>query len=127
VKSNIVWSNYQRQIFSDVATGTGNTIIIARAGSAKSSSIIESCKYIPNGKKAIFIAFNKSTQEELKNKLPSYTEALTTHSLGFRTTKSIFPNIEIYKDKTRDIIESILPKNKKYLLDSLEKADRYFT
>jgi superfamily I DNA/RNA helicase len=118
----IIWSSWQKAIFNEIAVGTGNLIIIARAGSAKSSSIIEGCKHVPKGKSSIFIAFNKSTQEELRNKLPHSTEALTTHGLGLRTVRSKFPNVEINKDKTIHIIEKILPKNRKYLLDSVDKV-----
>jgi len=120
--SKVVWSKYQQEIFKNIATGSGNTLIIARAGSAKSSSIIEGCKYLPKGKKAIFVAFNKSTQQELKEKLPSYTESITTHSLGFRTIKKKFPKIEIDKDKSIKIIEKILNKKDYYLIDALEKT-----
>src|SRR5271165_2210458 len=79
VKHN--WSDYQKAIFRNIATGTGNLIVIARAGSAKTSTLVEGSRYIPKGKKSLFCAFNKHIQEELKSRLGSYIECSTLHSL----------------------------------------------
>ena len=111
--NSISWSKYQQTIFKEIATGSGNVIIIARAGSAKTTSIVEGCKYLPKGKSAIFCAFNKSIQLELKEKLGDYVDTTTLHSLGYKTIKSKFPNIEINKEKTEQIIDSVIGKSKK--------------
>ena len=58
------WSDYQKAIFKDIAKGEGHTVVIARAGSAKTSSLVEGSKYIPKGKKSLFCAF-RQTKEEL--------------------------------------------------------------
>jgi DNA helicase II / ATP-dependent DNA helicase PcrA len=105
------WSDYQKEIFRDISKGTGHTVVIARAGSAKTSSLVEGSKYIPKGKKSLFCAFNKHIQEELKLRLGSYIECLTLHSLGFRGIKQRFGNVELDNDKCWNIVEEIVGNN----------------
>lgn len=106
------WSPYQKDIFRDIAKGEGNTVVIARAGSAKTSSLVEGSKYIPKGKKSLFCAFNKHIQEELRGKLGSYIECLTLHSLGFRGIKQRFGNVELDNHKCWNLAEKIIGDTK---------------
>ena len=87
------WSSYQKALFKDIAQGEGHTIVEAYAGASKTTSIVESFKYIPRGKKAIALAFNKIIQEELRSRSPSYVDVLTFHSLGYRAIKQKFGNV----------------------------------
>lgn len=105
------WSEYQKEIFRNIANGYGHTVVIARAGSAKTSSLVEGSKYIPKGKKSLFCAFNKHIQEELKSRLGSYIECSTLHSLGFRGIKLRFGNVELDNDKCWKIVEDLIGKN----------------
>ncbi len=121
------WSEYQKAIFKDIAGigAAGNTIIIARAGSAKTSSLVEGSKYIPRGKKSLFCAFNKSIQEELKSKLGSYVECLTLHSLGLRAIKLKFGNnVELNDNKCWEIVSDFFSKPKENfdLIDNICKT-----
>lgn len=72
------WSTYQQNIFHFVATGTGNAIVVAVAGSGKSTTIVEAMK-LADGQ-SIFLAFNKAIADELKRK---GVNARTFHSLVF--------------------------------------------
>lgn len=105
------WSEYQKAVFKDIAGGTGHTLVIARAGSAKTSSLVEGARYVPKGKKALFCAFGKAIQEELRSRLPSYIECLTLHSLGLRAIKSRFGNIEVDNEKCWKIVEELVGKD----------------
>lgn len=117
------WSDFQKSLFKDLAKGAGNTIVIARAGSAKSSSLVEGSRYIPKGKKTLFCAFNKSIQEELSQKLGSYVNCSTLHSLGFRAIKSRFgPNIELDNYKCWNLVEDIVGKENDGLIDNICKT-----
>jgi len=101
------WSEYQKAIFKNIAEDDGHLIIEAYAGSSKTTSIIESFKYVPRGKKVLALAFNKKIQEELKQRSPSYiTDIFTFHSLGLRAIKQKFGNIEIDDNKVFEIIKS---------------------
>ena len=72
------WSEFQTSIFAFVATGAGNAIVEAVAGSGKSTTIIEAMKLVKGN--SIFLAFNKAIADELKAK---GVNARTFHSLVF--------------------------------------------
>ena len=107
VKRN--WSEYQKALFKDIAQGVGHTVVVARAGSGKTSSIVEGFKYIPKGKKTLMCAFNKSIADELKEKAPSYVSCSTLHSLGFRGIKLAFGDgVQVDNYKTQSIVKKFL-------------------
>lgn len=118
------WSEYQKNIFKNIARGVGHTIVIARAGSSKTSTLVEGAKYIPKGKKSLFVAFNKNIQEELKSRLPSYVECMTLHSLGLRGIKLKFPNVEVNYYKCQNMIETFIENKKENyeLIDAIKKT-----
>lgn len=103
------WSQYQKNIFKDIAKGVGHTVVIARAGSGKTSTIVEGFKYLPKGKKTLMVAFNKNIADELRQRAPSYVDTLTLHSLGFRAIKQSFGNdVVLDNDKCRNIVSNII-------------------
>lgn len=102
------WSDFQKNIFRDIAKATDHTVVIARAGSGKTSTIVEGFRYLPKGKKTLMVAFNKSIAEELKQRAPSYVDVMTLHSLGFRAIKQVFGEVVLDNDKARLIVESII-------------------
>lgn len=103
-----VWSDFQKNIFRDISTGTGHTVVIARAGSGKTSTIVEGFRYIPKGKKTLMVAFNKSIADELKQRAPSYVDVMTLHSLGFRSIKQTFGNVVLENTKPNPLVASII-------------------
>ena len=122
VKHN--WSEFQKDIFRDISKGSGHTVIIARAGSAKSTSLIEGSRYVPAGKRSLFCAFNKSIQEELKSKLSDRCECLTLHSLGFRAIKQKFGKVELDENKCWKIVTAFFDdeKGKFDLINNIVRA-----
>ncbi len=84
------WSHYQKLIFENVQNGVGHSLIIARAGSSKTTTAIESLKYLPKNLNTLMVAFNKSIAEELRDRVSSYVDALTLHSLGYRAVRNRF-------------------------------------
>ena len=105
-KPTRVWSDYQKAIFKDIAKGTGHTVVVARAGSGKTSTIVEGFKYVPRGKKVLMVAFNKSIADELKSKAPSYVDVMTLHSLGYRAVRQAFGEVPLDNRKCFGIVES---------------------
>jgi superfamily I DNA/RNA helicase len=93
------WSNFQIDIFADIAKGTGNTQVDAYAGSGKSSSIVEGFYHVPAGRESLMCAFAKPIQIELEKKAPEKVTVLTLHSLGWRATKRTYPFAQIEKEK----------------------------
>ena len=114
-KSKLIWSSYQKDIFRNIAQDSGHLIIEAYAGASKTTSIIESFRYIPRGKKAIALAFNKKIQQELQSRSPSYITTRTFHSLGLTAIKQRFgANIEIDDNKVFNIVKDLLGKDAEF-------------
>jgi len=106
------FSEYQKNIFRDIAKGTGHTLVIARAGSSKTYVLVEGSKFIPRGKRSLFCAFNKHIQEELRSRLGSYVECFTLHSLGLRAIKLRFGNVEVDYNKCWKLIATFIDEKK---------------
>jgi superfamily I DNA/RNA helicase len=103
------WSDFQKNIFRDIAKGNDHTVVIARAGSGKTSTIVEGFKYLPRGKKTLMVAFNKSIADELKQRAPSYVDVMTLHSLGYRAIRQAFGNeIVLEQDKCRLLTAQVI-------------------
>jgi len=75
-------SKYQEAIFDFIKNGQGNAVVDAKAGSGKTTTIVQGMKFIPRQNSVIFLAFNKAIAEALKKKVPSHVEARTLNSLG---------------------------------------------
>ena len=120
----VEWSEYQKDVFRDIAKGQGNTLVIARAGSGKTATLVQGSKYIPKRKSSLFCAFNKHIQEELKQKLGSYIFCSTLHSLGFKAIKLRFGDVELNNRKCWDIVKSFIGDSKEdyNLIDQITRC-----
>jgi DNA helicase II / ATP-dependent DNA helicase PcrA len=107
-RQNYEWSPYQKRLFLEVQRGSGHLIVEARAGSAKTTSIIESFRYVPKGKKVIVLAFNKIIQQEMRERAPSYIQEISTfHSLGYRAIRQRFGEVEIDDHKVFNLLREV--------------------
>jgi len=90
------WSPYQIAVFSNVATGTGHTVVNAVAGSGKTTTIEAAIDHIPAGCSTLFVAFNKSIAEELGRRLSGKPVAVSTlHSYGLRAVTAALGRLRI--------------------------------
>lgn len=107
------WSQYQLDIFDNVANvKSGHVFIEAKAGSSKTTSLLESLKHIPEGKKTLLCAFNTKIADELKTRAPKFNgEIRTLHSLGYKALRDTF-GTTFNAEKTTDIIQSIVGKGR---------------
>jgi len=105
------WSNFQQAIFRDVAEGEGHTVVLARAGTGKTTTIMEALKCIPSGLTTLVCAFNKSIEKELAARVQAAglpVEIKTLHAFGFRAIGRAFrPRLNEYK--VRDILDQLVP------------------
>lgn len=78
-------SIYQKKIFDFIQKGVGNAVINAKAGSGKTTTLVEAMKLIPSKEKVLFVAFNKAIEQELSKRLVGYdnVDIRTYHGLGF--------------------------------------------
>lgn len=75
-------SPYQRAVFEHVEKTRHHGLVMATAGSGKTTTLVGVARRLPPGTKACFLAFNRSTAAELRARLPPGVEATTIHALG---------------------------------------------
>lgn len=78
------YSERQRAIFDTYENTRKNIVIEAGPGSGKTFCLVECCKRTPSYKRVLFMSFNKSIADELKEKLPPQCTIGTFHSMGLR-------------------------------------------
>lgn len=79
------WSNFQTDIFDATQADKSNLMIQACAGSGKTTVLVEIAKRCQGN--ILFLAFNKSIQEELKARLGNSADCKTFHSYGLSLLK----------------------------------------
>lgn len=78
-----VWSAQQTEIFKWAESDKGNALVRARAGTGKTTTILEAINHAPE-RRILLSAFNKKIAEELQERLTNpNAEAKTLHGLGF--------------------------------------------
>lgn len=92
------WSDYQVAVFTDVASGLGNSHIEAKAGSGKTTTLVESLYHIKTGS-ILYCAFAKSIQTELEKRAPLGVDCFTFHSIGYKACRRAFPKIGKIDDR----------------------------
>lgn len=102
-----IWSAYQQAVFQDIAEGRGHTVVRARAGCAKTTTIVEGFNHIPRGKTAAMFAFNKSIAEELSARAPGGVEVSTLHSYGNKACRRTYPKARIDKERVMKLATAI--------------------
>lgn len=108
----------QASFFNFIEHGAGNAVIRAAAGSAKTSTIENCLKYIPEDKKVLFIAFNVSVRDEILKDVHrnrQLTKITTFHGLGYTFVLS---NLE-YKPEIYEY------KYKKFINDNIDNITIY--
>lgn len=80
-------SKFQREIYQTFQTTKDNITISAVAGSGKTTVLLELLKLVPKGKTALFLAFNNSIVDELKDRVDARfgVEVMTIHSYGWHS------------------------------------------
>ena len=101
-------SVYQQRIFDFIANGSGSAIVEAVAGSGKTSTIVQGLNLIPNNKRTLFLAFNKSIALELQKRIPGHVKAQTLNGMGHGAWMRYRQGsqVKLNANKTRDIIRN---------------------
>ena len=82
---------YQHAVIEDVASGEGHTVVCARAGSGKTTTILGALERVPRGKSVLVCAFNQKIKLELAAKVQARglrAEVLTLHGYGARQCRA---------------------------------------
>lgn len=104
------WSIQQQSIFEWFKAGQGNLIVRARAGTGKTTTILEGVKYAPETK-ILLAAFNKTIATELQKKLSAPAEAKTLHALGFSYVGRNWSKIKVDSERGMKLAEKALERN----------------
>lgn len=112
--SDLKWSKYQQAIFDEVENGKGHLVIQARAGAAKTTSLVQSLHHVSPFDSWLLCAFNKRIAAELKRRAPNTGEIRTNHSLGLKAIKNHFPKAEVNNDKVWEILNRLVGKDRKW-------------
>lgn len=75
-------SAYQRAVLEYVEKERGHAVVMATAGSGKTTTLVAVAGALPPGSRACFLAFNRSAAAELRLRLPPTVDATTIHALG---------------------------------------------
>ena len=98
-------SQYQKDILHFCHNGVGNGFINACAGASKTTILENIIYHVPQEKKKLFIAFNKSIVEEMNSRIDSSEVSnlniTTHHSLGFNILMENYPNIKFEIDENK--------------------------
>jgi len=107
-------SDKQIEIFDTWEHTDKNILINAVAGSGKTTTLLqllELCKY-----KTLFLAFNKSIQEEIQSKINlkelKQGKAMTLHSLGLLAIRQFYQRWKINNGKNFDLIKKLQDNEK---------------
>ncbi len=89
------WSAQQQAIFEWFRLGQGNLVVRARAGSGKTTTVIEGITCAPEDR-ILLSAFNKRNATELDRRLTHRgAEARTLHSIGYRFVRDYIGNCAV--------------------------------
>ena len=119
-------SKYQKAIYEAFQTTDDNINISAVAGSGKTTVLLELLKLVPKGKSALFLAFNNSIVDELRNRirLQDGVEVMTIHSYGWHSILRRYGSkVKMNPNKALGKIEKSLKKHEEI---SAKKRGWYF-
>jgi DNA helicase-2/ATP-dependent DNA helicase PcrA len=120
-------STLQQELFDWVANGTGNAILIAVAGSGKTTSILRCFPFIEDYKKVLYLVFNTKNGDEMKEKMNKLREEFgksfynihvaTFHSWAFGVLRDYYRSANIICGrpngfKCRDLFKKMYPDQK---------------
>ena len=84
-------STFQTAIIEAIHSGNEHIVVDAKAGAGKSFTILEALKTLPSSKRSLLMAFNKSIQIELDEKVAKNrinAEVKTFHSLAYSALRN---------------------------------------
>lgn len=120
------WSEKQRAIFEwfkVIQEAMRALVVIARAGTGKTTTIIEAVNHAPEDR-ILLAAFNKSIAEELKARISNpNAEAKTLHGVGFSIIRSVVKGVRVEK-RSGDRAFALAKAGCNAVTDRLKKATR---
>lgn len=103
------WSTQQDAVFTWFVDAAGNLVVRARAGTGKTTTIVEAVKRwlaANPGKTAILCAFNKRIADELTTRFAGCThvEVKTLHAIGYMIVRRYWEGIRVEDTRNRLLV-----------------------
>jgi superfamily I DNA/RNA helicase len=119
VKTMFKPNKFQTAIFDEVEHGTGNVVVLARAGTGKTTTALQALQHVKPGLRVLFCAFNKSIQKELEERvadlgLSASVDTRTLHSIGFGCVRKV-GKVRVDADRTKKITRRYLEDQDTYI------------
>lgn len=83
---DLTWTAEQQSILAAAARGDVGKVL-AYAGTGKTTTLIGIADQLP-GRRVLYLAFNRVTATEARQRFPQHVEARTAHSLAFAATRA---------------------------------------
>lgn len=115
--------NYTQEQLAIISAVTArkDVMVIARAGCAKTTTIIAAANALPPEIQGLALAFNKKIQQELEKKLPPNIKAITLNALGHRAwAAGCGKKLFLEAQKLQDLLTKTL-SDKRLSLDYSER------
>jgi DNA helicase-2/ATP-dependent DNA helicase PcrA len=115
-------SPYQQAVFDFIQQARGSAVVIAVAGSGKTTTIMQALPLIPSSESVQLFAFNKAIADELKARIPAHCRnirAATFHSVGYGALCRALnlTNLNTQSNKLRQICREKLSWNQRSLYE----------
>ncbi|MDE2099275.1 MAG: ATP-dependent helicase [Patescibacteria group bacterium] len=95
------WTDEQHAIFSELDSGRQHAIVRARAGTGKTTTILEGLNYAQESD-ILLAAFNKSIADELRKRVANpAVQVKTLHALGFSMVRRHWPGVQVDDENER--------------------------
>lgn len=101
----IEWNQHQKDIFENVESGDGHTVVEALAGTGKSTTVEEAIDFVPPGESILMMAFNKDIVTAF-TKRGTRANVMTTHSFGLKAIGRSMRRPEIDKNKSYVLLDA---------------------
>jgi DNA helicase-2/ATP-dependent DNA helicase PcrA len=105
-------SPYQQAIYQAVQFTKSNLVVKSTAGSGKTTTGVKATTLVPFDRRAVFIAFNKHTVKELKERLDERIDCFTIHSIGARSIHACYNEVRVNVDKQLNYIKPLFEREK---------------
>jgi DNA helicase-2/ATP-dependent DNA helicase PcrA len=117
------WSEQQSAIFGWFERGEGNLVVRARAGTGKTTTIIEGIAHASESS-ILLAAFNKRIAEELNARIRNpRAQAKTLHAVGFQFVRTNWLRVRVDSDRgfilARRALAQVMRQQEQYVPDAL--------
>lgn len=110
----------EQQLIIDAASTTRRNLLVnARAGAAKTTTLIKVAEALPSAT-GLCLAFNASIRDELKDRMPPNFKAMTLNGCGFNAWRRyIGKPTKVDKDKNYNLLNELIREQEKKDADKL--------